>query len=308
MTFFQVDRGVFTSSVWISGTPEEKVLWFWLLGNCNDLGVVPFRELAIADGTKLPRASVDAALEKFSQPDPDSKTRDNEGRRISRTDEGFVRILNREIYYSKDYSTPRWRKWKDRQRANALANGPTPFTTKDKDKDKKKDLSTQDRTSTQDHTKSESHRAELRSDSDSVTPKNGKSGASSRKNVAEDTARRYVAVLDAVTGRRTRKLSPDVVSAVRQRLRDWQPWQIIGVPVLVFAQGRRDRYSPDVFLRDGSHPRTRDGNTHGAYYWLSRTYESADGTRLDGRLVSIAEQAGVLDQLRSLGVVTEGVA
>jgi hypothetical protein len=84
MTFFPVDRGIFTSSVWLTGTPEERVLWFWLLGNRDDDGVVRHRELAIAEGAKLPRDVVEAALQKFSQPDPDSRTRENDGRRIDR--------------------------------------------------------------------------------------------------------------------------------------------------------------------------------------------------------------------------------
>lgn len=143
MSFFPVDRGIFTSSVWLTGTPEEKVLWLWLLGNRDDDGVVRHRELAIAYGTGLPRPVVEAGLLKFSGPDEDSRTRDNDGRRIDRTPDGFVRILNHELYYSKDYSTPRWRAWKERkglrgsetvgQQSAALENvGPT----KDKDKDK----------------------------------------------------------------------------------------------------------------------------------------------------------------------------
>ncbi len=128
-SFFQVDRGIFSSSVWLMGSPEERVLWLWLLGNCDDDGVVRHRELAIADGAKLPRDLVEAALARFSEPDPDSRTRANEGRRIARTPDGFARILNHELYYSKDYSTPRWRRWRDRKRSNALANGPTLANT-----------------------------------------------------------------------------------------------------------------------------------------------------------------------------------
>ena len=137
--FFPIDRGIFTSSVWLSGSPEERLLWFWLLGNKDDDGVVRHRELAIADGAKLPRAAVEAALAKFAEPDPDSRTRDNDGRRIERTEDGFVRVLNHERYYSRDYSTPRWRRWKARQRANALASLENVGSTKDTDKDKDKD-------------------------------------------------------------------------------------------------------------------------------------------------------------------------
>ncbi len=113
--FFQVDRDIFTSSVWLASTPEEKVLWLWLLGNRDDDGVVRHRELAIAFGTGLPRVVIEAGLHKFLEPDSDSRTKANEGRRIDRTEDGFVRILNHELYYSKDYSTPRWKRWKERK-------------------------------------------------------------------------------------------------------------------------------------------------------------------------------------------------
>lgn len=127
--FFPVDRDIFTSSLWITGSPEERLLWLWLLGHRDEDGIVRHRELAIADGAKLPREAVEAGLLKFAQPDPDSRTRDHEGRRIERTPDGFVRILNHAVYHAKDYSTPRWRRWRERQRANALANAPTPLAT-----------------------------------------------------------------------------------------------------------------------------------------------------------------------------------
>jgi len=203
----------------------------------------------------------------------------------------------------RDHSTARVQKFRARKKdrngetgRNAVSSVSETLGTTDTEKE---DLSSN-------NPRPEPEKAEQSSDQDSATAKTEKpNSALSRKNGAEDTARRYVAVLDAVSGRRTRKLSPDVVTAVKQRLKDWTSWQIVGVPILVFAQGRRDKYSPDVFLRDGSHPRTRDGNTYGGFYWLSRTYENADGTRLDARLASIAEQAGVLEQLRAVGVITE---
>ena len=124
--YFPIDRGIFSSSIWLTGTPEEIKLWLWLIGNKDDQGVVPFREIAIADGAKLPRDVVDAALQKFSEPDADSRTRDNDGRKIDRTEEGFVRILNHELYYSKDYSTPRWRKWDERRKAEGKPRKKVP--------------------------------------------------------------------------------------------------------------------------------------------------------------------------------------
>ncbi len=139
MSFFQIDRKLFRSSLWIAGTPEEKCLWIYLLGTRDDDGVVRERDIAIAYGAGLPRPVVEAGLRKFSEPDPDSRTGDKEGRRIERTEDGFVRIINHELYYSHDYSTPRWRRWKERKELKGSANVgerlPTPLATKDKDKD-----------------------------------------------------------------------------------------------------------------------------------------------------------------------------
>lgn len=127
MSFFPLDQDLFTSSLWLEGTPEERCLWIWLIANRDQAdGVVRHREIAIAAGARLSRPVIEAALAKFEAPDPDSRTRANDGRRIDRTEDGFVRILNHELYLNKDYSTPRWRKWKERKDAtNALANAPT---------------------------------------------------------------------------------------------------------------------------------------------------------------------------------------
>lgn len=121
---------------------------------------------------------------------------------------------------------------------------------------------------------------------------------------AEAVAKRYLAVFDAVYQRRTRKLSDDLVKKTRDRLKAFEAWQVVATPILVRAQ-KPDRtgYSPEVFLRDGEHARTRNGETMGAYYWMARTWESADGTKLSRVLTGIAKGAGVLEELLAFGVV-----
>jgi hypothetical protein len=168
-SFFPIDRRIFTSSLWLLGTSDEKTLWVWLLGNCSVRdGVVRERELAISRGSGLSREAVDAALRKFSEPDPDSRTPDNDGRRIARTEDGFVLVLNHHVYFSKDYSTPRVKRFRRRkaeararfQRHETQNRGPKQKTglglpevkrqtvteTKDKDKDRETDKRTNERT------------------------------------------------------------------------------------------------------------------------------------------------------------------
>ncbi len=291
-SYFQVDRGLFTSSVWLTGTPEERVLWLWLLGNRDDAGVVPFRELAIADGAKLPRAVVDAALAKFASPDPDSRTADNEGRRIGRTLDGFFRILNHERYYSKDYSTPRWRRWKDRQHANALANAQTPLATKDKDKDNGTDtpptpLGGEGTTDHRRDRKTSRRRGQLHPDAQAV-------------------ADRFVAAFNGTFGRRVSALPPLVDDVSARLTAGYQPDQLVAVAILTDAQGLRDDLRRDLqprwLLRVGAHPRaTRDGGTAGGKDWIGAALDRASGTRLWPRHVEVARDVGVLDELHRLG-------
>ena len=305
MSYFPLDRELLTSSMWSDASPAALKVWFYLLLSANPRdGIVRDTVPAMAQRCGLTVDEVEEILNWLEQPDSYSRTLDHDGRRIERGLDG-IRLITYIKHRDRDYSTARVRKFRARQKAreaeperNGVKRRSTVTETTDTDTD------TEIKSSSS-NPKTEPQKAELRSESNSA---HGSKPSSSRKNGAEETARSYVAVLDAVTGRKTRTLAPDVVKRVGQRLRDWRPWQIVGVPILVYAQGRHDRYSPDVFLRDGSNPRTRNGNSYGAYYWLARTYEQADGTHLDSRLTSIAEQAGILDQLRTLGVITEATA
>jgi hypothetical protein len=125
-----------------------------------------------------------------------------------------------------------------------------------------------------------------------------------------DFAKRFLAITGAAFGRKYRVVDPEVTKKLKARLKDWQPWQILAAPILVAAQvpAKLENLSPEILLRDGSNPRTRDGQTYGGYYWLAKTYERVDGTKLDARLRAIAEQAGVLDALLSCGVVVDADA
>lgn len=115
-------------------------------------------------------------------------------------------------------------------------------------------------------------------------------------------------VRDAVFGGRTRVEFPKLKRIVAERLRAWEPWQIIATPLLVKAQGSwtlAARPDLDVLLRDGSHARTFGGNTYAARDWTMKAMQALDGTRLDGRLTKIALEAGILDELVSKGVIAQ---
>jgi uncharacterized protein YdaU (DUF1376 family) len=132
-----------------------------------------------------------------------------------------------------------------------------------------------------------------------------------QRNGSEDEfATRFLAICSATFGRKYRVVDPEVKKKLKARLKDWKPWQILAAPILVAAQvpDRVANLSPEIILRDGSNPRTRDGQTYGGFYWLAKTYERVDGTKLDARLRSIAREAEVLEPLLACGVVVDADA
>jgi len=292
MSFFQVDRGVFGSSMWLMGTPEEKVLWLWLLGNCDDDGVVRHRELGIAYGSGLPQPVIEAALRKFSEPDPDSRTKALDGRRIDRDADGFVRIVNHELYYSKDYSTPRWRAWKERKGLRSSESRlPTAVLlenvgpTKDKDKDKDKDTNNSNRRS-----------RKLPTPIDAQDYR----GAIKRFNRAYALA----------FGRRA-SLPPDKARVFADRVGAGYPVEfLIGAPVAVRAAGldRGRVVQPEYVLRDGTASYVRDGERRKVFDWLAAAWQAADTLKLTPPQADILREVGVLDWWTAKGATVQSPA
>lgn len=124
---------------------------------------------------------------------------------------------------------------------------------------------------------------------------------------SDDTPARFVASFNA-TFDRGLGVSPEIPKRIKARLGEgYKRWQIVALPVMVEAQGlasdMRRALRPDILLRDGKHPRTSaSGVTCGGTDWLERALGRLDQTVLDSRLASIAEQIGVLDQLKQMGV------
>ncbi len=126
MSYMPFDRDILSSSLWARGTSDQIKVWFYLLLAADPrTGTVEDADPGIALRCGLPLDVVVAALDWLAAPDPHSRTKDHEGRRIERLPEGGLRILNYIKHRDKDYSTPRWRKWRERKRtasAPTLAN------------------------------------------------------------------------------------------------------------------------------------------------------------------------------------------
>lgn len=88
------------SSVW--NLPSDiRVVWITLLAVKDADGYIRGDVDTIARLANVPRESAEAALLTFTQPDPNSHTTDNEGRRIAKAPGGWT-VLNHHLYRNKD--------------------------------------------------------------------------------------------------------------------------------------------------------------------------------------------------------------
>lgn len=94
--FVKIYGSLVFSSVWRE-SKDTKILWVTMLALADPTGFVEGSVSGIAHVAGLTREECVAALAALSAPDPDSKTPDNEGRRIEAVPRGW-RILNYEMY------------------------------------------------------------------------------------------------------------------------------------------------------------------------------------------------------------------
>ena len=112
VSFFPLDRGITTSSIWFRGSPAALKVWLYILLEADPSGFLEQRPFVIAHACLLDFNETTKALEFLAAPDPESRTPGNDGRRIEVSENG-VRVLNYSSYRDKDYSTPRSRRWRE---------------------------------------------------------------------------------------------------------------------------------------------------------------------------------------------------
>ncbi len=127
MSFFPFDRDILTSSLWFTGTPIAFKVWCYLLLKANPrTGIVEDSDPSIAGQCAVPLAEAIAALDWLASPDPHSRSKELDGRRIVRTPEG-IQLVNYLKRRDKDFSTPRVRR--HRERIETARNGETGGNT-----------------------------------------------------------------------------------------------------------------------------------------------------------------------------------
>lgn len=96
MTYVKLDTGILLSSIW-SEPSDVRVVWITLLAMADQNGMVAASATGVAKMAGLPLGVVTEALELFQSPDPNSRTPDDDGRRLARVDGGYV-LLNHAKY------------------------------------------------------------------------------------------------------------------------------------------------------------------------------------------------------------------
>lgn len=106
------------SSLW-SEDSDTRIVWITLLVMANQDGLVRSTLPGIAHRARVTNEAAENALVLFESPDKNSRTPDNDGRRIERTDGGY-QILNyktRRDMQDEDSRRAQWRESQRRRRA-----------------------------------------------------------------------------------------------------------------------------------------------------------------------------------------------
>ena len=106
------------STVWLepAGT---RLVWITMLAMARKDGCVNASVPGLARRANVTREETDAALACFLAPDPDSRSKENDGRRIEQIDGGWI-LLNHQKFAAIRTAEERreyWREWKKNKRA-----------------------------------------------------------------------------------------------------------------------------------------------------------------------------------------------
>lgn len=121
---------ILASTVWDT-TPPIRVVWIAMLAMADRDGVVEASIPGLAKMAGVERGDCERALALFLAPDPDSRSKEHEGRRIREVDGGWL-LLNYEKYRDKSTPDEYRKKATERQRRWRERNQKTGVTKRDK--------------------------------------------------------------------------------------------------------------------------------------------------------------------------------
>lgn len=122
MSFVKLDSGILDSSLWMEPAEICKV-FITVLAMTDSEGMCRATAPGIARRACLKLVTVRAALDRLESPDPESRSLEEEGRRLVRIDGGY-KVVNYLKYRQKDHTAPqRMKRYRDRNKRNVTRNG-----------------------------------------------------------------------------------------------------------------------------------------------------------------------------------------
>lgn len=115
------------SSIW-NESPEVRCVWITMLATKDEFGYVRGNIASLARTANVPVDTVIHALDVFQNPDPDSNTPDNDGRRIQAVPGGWF-VLNHALYRAsgyKEHEAERKKKYRDKTKMSRTCPGHVP--------------------------------------------------------------------------------------------------------------------------------------------------------------------------------------
>jgi hypothetical protein len=129
MAYTKLFNSIVTSTIW-SEDDQTRIVWITMLALADKNGEVQGSVPGLARIAGVTVDACRAAISKFLAPDPDSRTKDDEGRRIEEIDGGWA-LINHRKYRDMASDADRAEKAAIRQarhRANQTRNGVTPLS------------------------------------------------------------------------------------------------------------------------------------------------------------------------------------
>lgn len=118
-------NSILMSSVW-EETAETRIVWVTLLALADQYGHVDGTEKSIARVARVPLDACHAALTTFLEPDPDDRSKVDEGRRIRVEDSGWL-IVNHALYRDRMSLDDRRERDRLRKRAKRAMSATRPL-------------------------------------------------------------------------------------------------------------------------------------------------------------------------------------
>ena len=102
-SFVKIYNSILDSSIWLEDY-ATKIVWITMLAMAHEDGIVRASVGGLAHRANVKREECEAAIEKLLAPDPDSKSKEHDGRRIEQADGGWL-VINHRKY--RDLRTPK---------------------------------------------------------------------------------------------------------------------------------------------------------------------------------------------------------